>query len=164
MRMDGRAGGEGLFGPRRRTPRNLDPLSGGPGSRVAGPAVQRDGTAEEDWIGTVDWNENDIKALVSRFYWKDTPSTTAVVLAQEDLWVIEALLRAIRNTNEGTTYATAAVKQILALQIGKDAVSGRSGDDSMFRAGPPGAGPGLGRTVAPALPARRPAERRPKTP
>ena len=36
--------------------------------------------------------------------------------------MIEALLRAIANANEGATYATAAVKRIETLQIGKDAV------------------------------------------
>ena len=96
-----------------------------------------------------------INALESRFEWKETPSTLAVVLAQEDLWVIEALLRVIANTNEGATYATAAVKQIEALQIGKDAVGGRQGEEGIFRAGPAAA---RSRRNAPRRPGRRQTE------
>ena len=141
MRMDGRTGIEGPAGRDRRTARNFEMAPGGPGGRMPGVAVRREGTAEDDKIGIVDWNASDITALESRFNWKDTPSTLAVVLAQEDLWVIEALLRVIANTNEGTTYATAAVKQIHTLQIGKDAVGGRQGEEGMFRAGPAGGMP-----------------------
>ena len=43
-------------------------------------------------------------------------------MAQEDLWVYEALLRIIENTNQGyTSYYNAPVKEIDALQIGADA-------------------------------------------
>ena len=106
---------------RRSSAGESDPQFGGArlGANARGNRPTAMAHAEEDWIGTVDWNANDINALESRFNWKETPSTLAVVLAQEDLWVIEALLRVITNTNEGTTYATAAVKQIRALQIGK---------------------------------------------
>ena len=42
-------------------------------------------------------------------------------LAQEDLWVYEALLRIIEKTNKGATYENAAIKGVLALEIGKQA-------------------------------------------
>jgi len=77
---------------------------------------------EQEWTGIVDWNESDYAQLLERFEWQATPSTLAVVLAQEDLWVYEALLRVIENANEGATnQSNAAVKQIDALQIGADA-------------------------------------------
>jgi hypothetical protein len=122
---------------------------------AAGPAARMPGMGglgganatdtEEEWIGAVDWNPTDIQSLETRFTWKDsTPSTLAVVLAQEDLWVIEALLRVIAETNgKGATYATAAVKRIEALQIGRDAVA-RGGEDTIFRAGGAQAGGGMG--------------------
>jgi len=45
-------------------------------------------------------------------------------MAQEDLWVYEALVRIIRNTNEGCTRNhNAVVKQIEALEIAQDAVA-----------------------------------------
>ena len=75
-------------------------------------------------IGTVDWNDNDYDKLKKRFEWDRTPSTLDIVLAQEDLWVYEALLRVIKNVNknEGTTsHANAAIKRIDALDIGRDA-------------------------------------------
>ncbi len=78
--------------------------------------------AEQEWIGTVEWNKSDYDALVHQFEWPETPSTLAIILAQEDLWVYEALARVIQRTNEGATgYANAAVKQINALEIGQNA-------------------------------------------
>ena len=44
-----------------------------------------------------------------------------VVLAQEDLWVYEALLRVVKSVNEAATSPTnASVKRIEALEIGRD--------------------------------------------
>ncbi len=84
------------------------------------------GTAEAanqnaEMVGTVVWDANDRKKLEERFNWQKTPSTFQVRLAQEDLWVYEALMRIIRNTNEGcNTNYNAAIKQIEALEIGQD--------------------------------------------
>ncbi len=80
--------------------------------------------AEVEWTGVIDWNENDYAKLLARFEWQQAPSTLAVVLAQEDLWVYEALLRVIKNSNEGaTSQNNASVKRIEALEIGRDAVA-----------------------------------------
>jgi hypothetical protein len=93
--------------------------------------------AAEEWIGTVDWNESDYHTLAFHFEWPETPSTLAVVLAQEDLWVYEALLRVIKNTNEGS--AAAAVKQIEALQIGSEAAGAwKTAEESIFHGGQTG--------------------------
>ncbi|MCE5304046.1 MAG: hypothetical protein LLF97_13190 [Planctomycetaceae bacterium] len=78
---------------------------------------------EEEWTGVVDWNDADRTAFEKRFEWQQTPSTFAVVVAQEDLWVYEVLLRAIKNANEGATYANAVVKRIGSLKIGSEAVA-----------------------------------------
>ena len=80
--------------------------------------------------GVVDWP--DAKNLMGYFHnWNDTPSTLDVMLAQEDLWVYEALLRVIRNTNDmdpkhekyksPDTQAKARIKAIEALEIGSNA-------------------------------------------
>lgn len=93
-----------------------------------------------EWIGTVDWNPGDYDRLVRRFEWQQPPTTLAVVLAQEDLWVYEALLRVIRSVNE----TGSAVKRIEAIDIGKDAaISWRTAADTVVRTGQ-GAGPGAG--------------------
>ena len=111
----------------------------------ATPGVGRDAAREEEWIGIVEWDESDYNRLKDRFVWEEAPSTLAVLLAQEDLWVDEALLRVIKNTNEGATgHGTAAVKRIEALEIGQDAAKAWKGaEDAVFKAGqmvgPPGA-------------------------
>ena len=51
--------------------------------------------------GLVHWELADRKNFEDRFVWQDTPSTLAILLAQEDLWVCQALLRVISNCNEG---------------------------------------------------------------
>ena len=77
-----------------------------------------------------DWGDANRKEILDRFRWRRTPSSGAVLLAQEDLWVYEALLRIILNTNEKTatgseavTYENVAVRKIDTLQIA-DNVSG----------------------------------------
>ena len=78
----------------------------------------------------------------------ETPSTLAVVLAQEDLWVYEALLRVIKDANEGaTSQANAAVKRIIALDIGRDAAAAwKEAEAPVFtgKQGAAGAGGGPG--------------------
>ncbi len=120
MGAAGRRSPEGTVRP-RTNPARMPGLGGG-GAPRPGAVAGREGAGSEEWIGTVDWNESDYRALEDRFEWRETPSTLAVILAQEDLWVYEALLRIIKNTNDSaTSYATAAVKRIDALEIGADA-------------------------------------------
>lgn len=145
--------GAGGAGFERRPTRALGTggvgLGGGPGmgGRAAG--------AEEELIGTVEWKKSDYLALEERFTWKEAPSTLAVVLAQENLWVYEALLRVIKNTNEGATgYTTAAVKRIDALEIGDAAAKAwRDAQASIFKTGTgTGGGDGvrvMGRVASP---------------
>ncbi len=123
----------------------------GMGGKVGGGAPGTPG-ADVEWTGVVDWDENgDYARLVRRFDWERTPSTFAIVMAQEDLWVYEALLRVIKNTNEGATRpANAAVKRIDSLDIGRDAaVDWKAAEASVFTgkgsaAGGSSGGPGGG--------------------
>ena len=119
---------------------------GMPASRPpAMPGVGRDADREEEWIGIVEWDDNDYNRLEDRFVWDEAPSTLAVLLAQEDLWVYEALLRVIKSTNEGaTSHSTAPVKRIEALEIGQDAASAWKGaEDAVFKAGQTAGQPGV---------------------
>ena len=75
-----------------------------------------------DMVGTVEWDRANLDPLLKRFHWIGRPETKDVRLAQEDLWVYESLLRIIKDTNEGTTYDTAAIRKIEALEIGREAV------------------------------------------
>jgi len=88
---------------------------------------------EEKWEGLIRWEGRD--EIEKRFTWEDRPSTTEVLLAQEDLWVYEALLNIIINTNKIETGEVdengekivrdpvsreeCAVKTIETLQIGR---------------------------------------------
>lgn len=106
--------------------------------------------------GLVDWNEQDWNRLKSRFDWKgETPNTLQVRLAQEDLWVYEALLRVIKATNEGAQeYKTAAVRRIDALDIGPDAAAAwKASEDAVVKLKPagdqPAGGPGAGPPAKP---------------
>ncbi len=79
--------------------------------------------ADDTMIGVVDWDDYD--RIVGRFDWRAPPSTLEIVMAQEELWVYEALLRVIVNTNkEATSQTNAAVKRIQALDIGAVAALG----------------------------------------
>ena len=74
--------------------------------------------------GIVEWNDADYARIQAGVYWVERPYTVQVRLAQEDLWVYEALLRAIAKTNQevgATSYYNAAVKRIEALEIGQPA-------------------------------------------
>jgi hypothetical protein len=105
----GAAAGEGAAG--------VPPAFGGlPGGALptVGPDVEM--------VGVVDWSLESWGKIQQHFDWRARPTTPEVVLAQEDLWVYEALLRVIANTNAGVTeHHNAAVKQIRQLNIGQDA-------------------------------------------
>ena len=104
----------------------------GPGTHSKGPATAAQPDAQP--VGTVWWDDQDFEKMEDRFFThrKDVPNTIEVLLAQEDLWVYEALLRVIRNANnigadpanymKPASHKTAAVKRIMLMQIGKDAV------------------------------------------
>lgn len=119
----GRDAAAGARPARRMLGRGLGGRNPGAGMRGMGGAAE----TEQEWTGIVDWDSSNIQQLENRFIWDNTPSTLAVVLAQEDLWVIGALLRVIARTNEvATGPASAAVKQIEAIEIGREAIGNSS--------------------------------------
>jgi hypothetical protein len=78
-------------------------------------------------LAIVDWNSSNQSVIQSeRFDWSregnKVPTTLQVLYAQEDLWVLTALMNIIRNTNQGATARhQAAVKAIDDIQIGSAA-------------------------------------------
>ena len=116
----------------------------------------------QELVGVVWWD--DYLKVEDRYYrWQTTPTSQEVRLAQEDLWVIEALLRIIRDTNEGANEFNAPIKRILSLSIAEEAAgffaaaqnrvlggftgigSGGSGMESMY----PGMYPSKGDSMGP---------------
>jgi hypothetical protein len=111
----------------RRGPPNRD---GRPG-RVAVDQTKK-------MVGTVDWIDADekIQTFLTRYAGAATPTTLDIAMAQEELWVYETLLKVIRNTNDvgpdprhsdkeykkPDSHNTARIKQILSMDIGRDAV------------------------------------------
>jgi hypothetical protein len=99
-------------------------------------------------IGIVSWDPLSFDKLLSHFAWGEVPSTMDVVVAQEDLWVYQALLRVIAQANKklgATNPANAAVKRINALEIGRDSREAwRTAMDTVFRMGRTGGASGPG--------------------
>ncbi len=97
------------------------------GPRVAAAAVN----PTKQYTGVLDWPGSD--DIIKRFeVWNDAPTTIQVMLAQEDLWVYEALLNVIHNTNNcakgneknyvpPASHKEAPIKKIEALEIGSEA-------------------------------------------
>jgi len=108
--------------------------AGGMPDGMDGPSYTRTASSGEELVGKVEWAMNDLKRIHAGYFWKTRPTTTQVRLAQEDLWVYEALLRIwvyeallriIAKTNEASTsHYNAAVKIIQALEIGQKAAAG----------------------------------------
>ncbi|HUT93943.1 MAG TPA: hypothetical protein VMY37_31055, partial [Thermoguttaceae bacterium] len=95
---------------------------GGMPDTMEGSGYSPTGSSRDELVGKVDWTMGDLKRIRDGYYWKTRPTTTQVRLAQEDLWVYEALLRIIAKTNEtATSQYNAAVKNIQALEIGQRA-------------------------------------------
>ncbi len=127
-------GGAGYSGPGEGMPM---PSARYPGAGYEGPGMRT--TGQGNLVGLVHWNLADLRRIRDRLYWTNRPATIQVRLAQENLWVYEALLRVIAATNEGATnYYNAAVKQISALEIGQTAAAAfaRASGQS-FRTGGP---------------------------
>ena len=73
----------------------------------------------------VQWNPASQQMIMDWFTWTETPSTAAVRVAQEDLWIYQALCGIIAATNESATGPhDAAVQEIEQLSIGYDAAAG----------------------------------------
>jgi hypothetical protein len=99
---------EGEMGPRR------------------GPRGIGQSPSDVETTGIVEWDEADRESLLDRFRWQTPPNTLQVVLAQEDLWVYEALLHVIKDTNAGADESRrfeAPVLRIDSLLIGQEAVA-----------------------------------------
>lgn len=96
-----------------------------PTSPFGRPMGEAGGNVETlEMVGVVDWDSASWERILAHFNWSVRPTTRQVVLAQEDLWVYEALLRVIARTNEGATdQHQAAVKRIANLNIGRDAAT-----------------------------------------
>lgn len=74
---------------------------------------------------TVFWEDDDQARLQQQLSWESTDASHwRIWVTQEDLWVYETLLRAIKATNDAKgadRYSNAAIQDVYALQVGQDA-------------------------------------------
>jgi hypothetical protein len=92
--------------------------------------------SEDDATGVVLWSSTDWQAVQDRFVWDRPPSTLALRMAQEDLWVYEALMKIIKRTNGPVKNSSdATIKEIYALRIGNAATAAWGTLDSGQEAG-----------------------------
>lgn len=74
------------------------------------------------------WDAADQKRLFASFFWASAPSTTQVLLAQEELWAYGLFCDAIRTLNEGAKGAyDAAVTTVEELAVGYPAAEEKPG-------------------------------------
>ena len=94
-----------------------------------------------EYVGIVDWNPANRKTVRAQFKMERVPSTLRIRVAQEDLWIYEALLRVVAHTNAGATgNFNAAVKRIDFLGVGASAGGLSQGGSQFSRGGGMGGG------------------------
>ena len=94
----------------------------------------------------VAWSATDQKRLFDSFKWEKPPSTTQVLLAQEELWVYGLFCDAIKKINEGAAGPfNAPVSSVVELAVGYPAAEDQPGGQGTGRVFmPAAAGPGGG--------------------
>jgi len=119
----------------RKLPARLDAAeqmeeSNEPGRRGGGQrfsAVPEPGMVDGELTDqhTVTWDPADQSELYASFNWQKPPSTTQILLAQEELWVYEILCDAIAAANaEATGPHNATIADISQLAVGYRAAQG----------------------------------------
>ena len=129
MAAEGAVGGEGFRGP----------MPGGPGSGLPG-EMGEDETLSRS-LDPLIWSPADQKRLIQSFTWDQVPSTTKVVLAQEELWVYGLLCDVIHTMNEAATGRfDSSIIEVEELAVGYPAAEENPGGQGtqrvMLRRGP----------------------------
>lgn len=104
--------------------------SSGRGS-YSGRGIGEAGAEEEVDNSLVKWSESNQQEILDLHFGfaslAATPTTAEVLYAQEDLWVLEAVLNVIKRTNgDADANFNAPIKEIVSLQLGRSA-QGRMG-------------------------------------
>ena len=116
-------------------PRGLGGFGQRPG--MGGELGQRPGGAGAAAGGSdavVAWSASDQKRLFDSFKWEKPPSTTQVLLAQEELWVYGLFCDVIKKMNEGAAGAfNAPVSSVIELAVGYPAAEDQPGGQGTGR-------------------------------
>jgi hypothetical protein len=128
-----RPGFGGEFGPRPGFGGEFGPRPGGAGGVPGGSDA------------LVAWSASDQKRLYDSFKWEKPPTTTQVLLAQEELWVYGLFCDAIKKINEGAAGAfNAPVSAVVELAVGYPAAEDQPGGQGTGRVFMPAAAPAGG--------------------
>lgn len=115
-------------------PRGPRPRPAGPGEFGGMPGQPRPGRGPQGPAALVQWRAEDQKRLFASFSWEKAPSTTQVLLAQEELWIYGLLCDAIKRANTGATAAyDAAIVGVDELAVGYLAAEERPGGEGAGR-------------------------------
>jgi len=134
--------GMGSGGMSRRSGGSMSSRRGSRGSGRFGSSGGEDGGFMGD-MGPrpmVDWSAADQGRVYQSFVWDQTPSTTQILLAQEELWVYGVLCDAIALANiRSTGHYNAAIPTVEQMLIGYQAAEDQPGGEGTGRIMVPGA-------------------------
>jgi hypothetical protein len=87
----------------------------------------------------VDWSPADQSRIYESFVWEKTPSTTQILLAQEELWIYGVLCDAIALANSRSTgHYNASIPTVEEMAIGYQAAEDQPGGEGTGRIRKPG--------------------------
>lgn len=126
-------GGVGLEGPGMGFGGVPGPGRDPAGGRAAANQKQR----------AIEWNSADQQQLYQSFDWKRPPSTTQVIVAQEELWLYRLLCECIAKVNAGAGgQYNAAIPYLHELKVGYPAAEEKPWGEGESRVMRPAAAPG----------------------
>jgi len=103
-----------------------------PGGGLAG--GEEDAPEASQQLAPLEWQAEDQKRLFLSFAWDKAPSTTQVLLAQEELWVYGMFCDAISRMNKGAKGAyDASITQVEQLAVGYPASEEKPGGQGTKR-------------------------------
>jgi hypothetical protein len=116
---------------RGEAPRGMARGGFGPGMMPGG---MGDDAATSQAFDPLVWDGADQERLIASFIWDTVPSTTQVVLAQEELWVYGLLCDVIGRINEGATGRfDSSIIEVEELAVGYPAAEDRPGGEGAQR-------------------------------
>ncbi len=117
--------GDGEFGAGRGRPPGL-----GPGGELG----QDDNPEASQQLSPLEWRPEDQKRLFESFRWNKAPTTTQVLLAQEELWIYGLFCDTIRRMNQGAKGAfDASITTVDELAVGYPAAEDKPGGSGTGR-------------------------------
>jgi len=137
LMVEGAVAGPGGVGPEGRPGPRFGGEFGGPRPGFGGefgPRPGAEGVVPDGSGALLAWSAADQKRLYDSFNWEKPPSTTQVLLAQEELWVYGLFCDVVRRMNEGATgHFNASITDVQRLAVGYPAAEESPGGQGTGR-------------------------------